>query len=128
MSSSLDGSHDQVALDVVDDLLEDPVFSCSLQRRGETVVLALRGELDIAVADPLERAAVDSIMAGCRHLVIDLRALHFLDACGLRALLRIRAHSGQTVHFELDRGPPAITRVFELIGLTSSLPFRDSAP
>jgi anti-anti-sigma factor len=92
------------------------------------VVVALRGELDMAVTDILERAARDALEAGCRQLVIDLRALEFVDSCGLRALLRVRDQVGETVRFELVQGPPAIARVFELTGLTSTLPFRDAPP
>ena len=91
-------------------------------------MLALRGELDMAVTDILERAAREGLEAGCRRLVIDLRALDFVDSCGLRALLRVRAQTGESVRFELVQGPPAIARVFELTGLTSTLPFRDSPP
>jgi len=43
-------------------------------------------------------------------------------------LLRVRAQTGESVRFELVQGPPAIARVFELTGLTSTLPFRDSPP
>ena len=91
-------------------------------------MLALRGELDIAMTDTLDRAARDALDAGCRHLVIDLRALEFVDSCGLRALLRVRAQTGESVRFELVQGPQAIARVVELTGLTSTLPFRDSPP
>jgi anti-sigma B factor antagonist len=128
MSSDLDGSQGQAPLELAGDGHEGPLFACSVRRRDGIVVLALCGELDIAVAESVEQAALENLDSSCRHLVIDLRALEFVDSTGLRALLRIRELAGQNVQFELVKGPPTIARVFELTGLTSSLPFRDSPP
>jgi anti-sigma B factor antagonist len=125
-SSDLDGSQGQAPIELAGGRHEGPSFACSVQRRDGIVVLALQGELDVAVAESVERAALEILDGSCRHLVMDLRALEFLDSAGLRALLRIREHAGPSVQFELVKGPPTIARVFELTGLTSALPFRDA--
>jgi anti-sigma B factor antagonist len=57
-------------------------------------------------------------------VVVDLSQLHFLDSSGMRALLRLQSRIGDRARLELVPGPPAVQRVFELVGLTAVLPFR----
>jgi anti-sigma B factor antagonist len=101
-------------------------FTYTAQRRDDTVVLALHGELDLATAPDLEEAADEVLASSCTHFVIDLRDLDFLDSSGMRAFLRIQAKLGAGVGLELIRGPQQVQRVFELAGLTAALPFRDA--
>lgn len=58
---------------------------------GDTTVLELRGDLDIAVT-PVVTARLDAL-AACPHpdLVVDLRPVPFLDCAALGALCRARA-------------------------------------
>ena len=57
--------------------------------RGGHVVVALRGDLDIAGAADAE-AAITGLMARGQILIIDLSALDFIDCSSLGALLRVR--------------------------------------
>ncbi|MEV8540954.1 STAS domain-containing protein [Streptomyces sp. NPDC051572] len=55
-----------------------------------TTVVALRGEIDLLTAQPLS-ARLDMLTAGPRpDLVLDLRALSFIDCAGLGVLCRAR--------------------------------------
>jgi anti-sigma B factor antagonist len=54
------------------------------------VVVALRGDLDIASQVSAE-AAITALVAGGQHVVIDMSALDFIDCGSVRALLRVRA-------------------------------------
>jgi anti-sigma B factor antagonist len=104
--------------------LTRPAFECSLQRGADGVVLTLRGDLDLASAPELGKAASAAIETGCDRLVVDLRELSFMDSSGLRAFLRLQAEAGDAVRLEFIPGPPQVQRVFELAGLASALPFR----
>jgi anti-anti-sigma factor len=81
------------------------------------VLLTLGGELDLATV-PLLQEQLDRVVRGRGAVVIDLSGLRFIDASGLRVLVRaerqLRASGGQLV---LVRGPRAVRRVFELTGL-----------
>jgi len=64
-----------------------------------TTVVELRGEIDLLTAQPLS-ARLDMLTAGPRpDLVLDLRALSFIDCAGLgvlcRAQNRTAAHAGR---------------------------------
>jgi anti-sigma B factor antagonist len=65
-------------------------LSVGISKRGQTTVIVVAGELDIASApllqDAIERAREDD----AENLVVDLRDLEFMDVSGLRIL--IRAH------------------------------------
>jgi hypothetical protein len=48
-----------------------------------------------------------------------------MDSSGLHLVMRWAADASQNgFAFELDPGPPAVQRVFELAAVTESLPFR----
>ncbi|MFF8193423.1 STAS domain-containing protein [Streptomyces bobili] len=58
---------------------------------GDTAVLALHGEIDIA-AVPRLAALLDAVTAAPRpDVVVDLRAMSFIDRAGLRVLCRARS-------------------------------------
>jgi anti-sigma B factor antagonist len=66
-----------------------PGVELSTCARAEHVVVALRGELDVAGAADAE-AAITALVAQGRSLIIDLSALDFIDCSSLSALLRVR--------------------------------------
>ncbi|MFD9622347.1 STAS domain-containing protein [Streptomyces virginiae] len=67
---------------------------------GDTVLLRLAGELDLATA-PLAHQAVTTALSGRpRALCLDLTGLTFCDGTGLRALNRL-THRIHTTHTSL---------------------------
>jgi len=78
---------------------------------------ALSGEIDLSTVAELEERLGDSLEAGPRLLVVDLREVTFLDSSGLRLLLHLderqRSAGGRMV---LVRGGRRVERVFELTG------------
>lgn len=93
------------------------------------VVLALGGELDIATVERV-RAAVDEIeQAPPERLVIDLSGLSFVDSTGLAAFVALdkRCQENGGPALEIRPGPPAVQRLFELVGAAERLPFRDGS-
>src|ERR1700730_3137524 len=85
-----------------------------------TVVVELRGELDIADAASVA-AAVSALAAPGQCLIIDLAALEFIDCGGLRALLRARKLSRLAGGDVLLAAPRAhVLRVITLTGLAAT--------
>ena len=54
------------------------------------VVVALRGELDIASGDTLRSAIRNLVRQGRVKIVVDASGLRFCDSCGLESLLDVR--------------------------------------
>jgi anti-sigma B factor antagonist len=89
-----------------------------------TALVELRGELDLAtaprVADVLEGLAPDA--DGVRHVVLDLRGLTFMDARGLRELIRQNDYAHHNRHnLAIVRGREAIQRLLALTGVEELL-------
>jgi anti-sigma B factor antagonist len=102
-------------------------FSCNVTPTGDHVVIAPRGELDMATAGALEAELRRAHEAGFSSILLDLRGLTFMDSSGLHLVTRWAAESSRNgFKLELEPGPPAVQRIFELTSLTDQLPFRDS--
>lgn len=84
-------------------------------------VVELAGELDLASV-ALAEAELRRAEREAAGLVLDLRALEFIDSTGLRLVVRaggrLHERGGRLV---VARGPRAVHRVFELAGLDSRL-------
>ena len=104
-----------------------PSFDLQVVRNGTTTRIRPSGELDIASAPELERAIAEAAAKPDARLVLDLRALTFMDSSGLRALAQTNAHASRG-DFELSiiRGPRQIERVLEISGLATLLPLVDA--
>jgi anti-sigma B factor antagonist len=84
--------------------------------------LIARGELDLATAPLLERAAARLCSEGAKKIVLDLRPLDFCDVAGLHALHAARAgcqHSG--VGFGVVPGEGQVRRLLEITGFFERL-------
>jgi anti-anti-sigma factor len=100
-------------------------FSCKVIPEGDVVIVAPRGELDMATAGAIEQELRQLRRKEVRHIVLDLGGLSFMDSSGLHLVLRWSADASQDgFEFELEPGPPAVQRVFELAAVPDSLPFR----
>lgn len=103
------------------ELAVGPGFECAALLDGARVIrLVLSGEFDLAGAPRFDELAADADRSGCQ-IVVDLRALTFMDSSGMRALLRLHARARGRITFL--PGPPAVQRIFELAGVASVLPF-----
>ena len=101
----------------------------AVDRSGETVVLRLEGELDLASAPSLEgelRAVEEERPA---LIVADLRQLAFIDSSGLRLLLVAAERAEQEERrFIVVRGSPEVDRIFEITGAEHQLEIVPSPP
>jgi anti-anti-sigma factor len=101
-----------------------PPWQLRVRPHREAVHVELTGELDIAASGHARDALHELVAAGFEHLVIDLRALTFIDASGLQLLLEFHAASRRDGwRLSLIQGPPAVRRLFELTATLDALPF-----
>ena len=108
-------------------MLSQPVepFGCKVIPEGDHVIVVPRGELDMATAGAIEQELRRLRRKEVRHIVLDLGGLSFMDSSGLHLVMRwVTDASRDGFEFELEPGPPAVQRVFELAAVTDSLPFR----
>jgi len=86
--------------------------------RTPHVVVAVRGEVDIATAPKLREKLVELACQGSQQVVVDLDGVDFLDSTGLGVLIggmkRLRGLDGDLT---LVCTQPRILKVFEITGL-----------
>ena len=97
--------------------MSQQTLAIATRRHRRTVLVELRGELDLCTIDGLT-AAIDAIKPhtdGVRHIVVDLRGLTFMDLAGLRELLK-QATFARANHHNLAvvRGPHGVRLLFGL--------------
>jgi anti-sigma B factor antagonist len=100
-------------------------FEVATSRHGDALILAPRGELDLATT-PQVRDLLDGRDGDVRLLVVDLRAVEFLDSTGMHLLIdQHRCCADDGCSFAVVRGP-AVERFIALAGLDKLLPLVDS--
>jgi anti-anti-sigma factor len=102
------------------------LMTVNTRAAGDTPVVELSGELDISTSPDLEKELLRIDRQGPPTVVIDLRALIFMDSTGLRTLMaadaRTRERGGRLV---VVPGPPSVQRVFQIAGLEERLEFME---
>ena len=92
------------------------VYLSTCERDGQ-VIVALRGELDVAEAASVA-AGLTAIAAREREVIVDLAGLNFIDSSGVAALLRARKHARQAGGDLLLAAPQRqVLRILALTGL-----------
>jgi anti-anti-sigma factor len=101
-------------------------FGAAASREGDTALVRVYGELDVATVPSLESAMAPLMAGGARSVVLDLRELEFIDVAGLRLALRLECLAQlHGVRFALVRGPVPVQRVFEVTGMGRFVPAID---
>jgi anti-anti-sigma factor len=96
-------------------------FRIDVKDEPRGTVLELFGELDVATSPELE--AELARVSDAKLLVIDLRALEFIDSTGLGVLVRTHQHAQENGHaFGLVQGGGQVQRLLGLTGLAEQLP------
>jgi anti-sigma B factor antagonist len=101
---------------------EGPEFDARIERRDGYVVVVVQGELDMDTAPPL-RALLASPDAEAPAVVLDLRAVSFVDSCGLSVIVgeHQRAKSAGYRFAVSIAGARQVERLFELCGLKGTV-------
>jgi anti-sigma B factor antagonist len=104
------------------------MFSVDLSTRecGDHIVVALRGELDVADAVSVATALAE-LAARSLEIIVDLAGLDFIDSSGVAALARGRKHARHAGGDLLLAAPQQqVLRVLTLIRLIEALPVHAS--
>ncbi|GHF42187.1 hypothetical protein GCM10010218_24150 [Streptomyces mashuensis] len=103
----------------------------SLRERvvGGAVVAELLGEIDIFAEQTLA-PRLESLATRCRgDLVVDLRGVTFLDASGIRLLLRTHLRAtARGARLRVVRGGPMATKVIRIAGVEQAFTWLDAFP
>jgi stage II sporulation protein AA (anti-sigma F factor antagonist) len=99
---------------------------CDVESRDRTVTIRLVGELDLATADAFSKQSDQLLAEGVEHLVLDLRALTFMDSSGLGSILTLHHAAGTSTRLEIIDGPDHVQRLFTITGLRGFLQFANA--
>ena len=102
-------------------------LAMTISDQGTATTISLRGEWDMA-AQPATRRAFSGVLERSPECVIlDLTRVSFIDSTGVHGVIELQKRSErQNVRLVIVPGPPAVQRVFELVGLTKVLRFLPS--
>lgn len=101
------------------------LLTVKVSRNHDEAVVALVGELDISTRHRVTDALTELERTAPSRLVIDLSRLSFLDSTGLALFVALDKHCRENggPALKIRPGPPAVQRLFELVGAAGRLPF-----
>jgi stage II sporulation protein AA (anti-sigma F factor antagonist) len=107
----------------------DPgALSIRSARDGDTHVIELAGELDLATAAEVERELRRVQLSDARVIAVDLRKLTFIESTGVRLIVEAQRMSRASNRLVFVRGTRAVQRPFEICDVLHRLPFVDQLP
>jgi anti-anti-sigma factor len=90
-------------------------FQVEATRNGETELIAIRGELDLASGPVLEAELARISPQRTRVVVVDLRRLEFMDSTGLSIIVRAHQTLAESdCELCLVRGTPQVQRLLDI--------------
>jgi anti-anti-sigma factor len=105
---------------------EPEPFAVAVEQADDRIVIAVRGELDLATAPALEEALLPPLGDGA-SATLDLRGLQFMDSTGVRVIvaahLAAEEHGGAFTICAVPGG--SVARVLEISGLDAVLDLVD---
>jgi anti-sigma B factor antagonist len=109
------------------DAIDIPPFRLATRPDGDRVIVEVHGELDLETVEAVSRQVHELRAQAARSIVLDLRALSFIDSSGLRLLLQLDAEArSDGFEFALIEGDGPVRRLLELTNLTAD--FRHADP
>jgi anti-anti-sigma factor len=66
---------------------DDGIAEIRSENYGEVCLVQVTGAVDLATAPSLKRSLHEAADAGCRHAIVDLTGVCYMDSCGYGALL-----------------------------------------
>jgi anti-sigma B factor antagonist len=94
--------------------------SIESREEGDSVIVAVAGEIDLSTADQLNAAIREAEKPETKRIIVDLSALSFVDSTGLSVLLDAIKRSrrdGNRLSF-VPSEHEGVTRLFALTGTT----------
>lgn len=94
-----------------------------VEEHGRHRVVVLAGEVDLAAASEVRGCLRDLMVDGATHVLVDLRAVTFMDSTGLGMLVAARKQARVfRGSFGLVAPSPPVARVLSLTALDKFLP------
>ena len=94
-----------------------------VEQQLDTMLIRLHGEFDLTCEEPFREELAGALDVNTTTLVLDLRALKFIDSCGLRMLVTLdRATSEDGLDFTVLCGEGHVRQVLRNSGLDGVLP------
>jgi anti-anti-sigma factor len=105
----------------------DKLVELEIERRGETVVARVSGELDIAGAPDTGDRIADAVDTSARALVVDMTPLEFIDSSGIAMLFGLarRLSSRRQELLVVAPAGTAVKRVLEIVEFDRAAPIHD---
>jgi anti-sigma B factor antagonist len=102
-------------------------FRLEVRSQGQATIIAVSGELDLASSPALQEELDRVDASDVQLLIIDLRALDFMDSTGLSVLVRAHQRAGeQGRELAMVKGPQQVQRLLSLTGVADRLTLADS--
>lgn len=102
-------------------------FRVEVRNEGQTSVIAVSGELDLASSATFEEELGRVVDSTGELIVVDLRELEFMDSTGLSALVKAHQRAEQAgKRLGVVRGSQQVQRLLSLTGVEERLVFTDS--
>lgn len=104
---------------------DERTFRVQRRHDGDVVVVTPQGDIDLLTVAPI-RAELETAQSQARIVVLDLRAVTFIDSSGVRLLVEAE-HAAQRdgFAFSVVRGPAPVERLLDLAGLSDRLTLID---
>ena len=95
-------------------------MNTSITTVDSAVVVTAEGELDLVSASQLDIALTDGIAAAQGRVVLDLRAVTFMDSTGLGTVVKgLKRSREKNLDFRVVVETERVRKVFEITGLDS---------
>ena len=102
------------------------LFRCLASTTDRVATVRLEGDLDLANASLVRLELLATVEQDIDRLVVDLRALTFMDSSGIGALVVVWKRAGERdVAMTLEAVPPEVRRVLDSCGLNEMFETRD---
>jgi stage II sporulation protein AA (anti-sigma F factor antagonist) len=102
-------------------------FRVEVRNEAGATVIVLSGELDLASSPALEEELARVFESDSRRVMIDLRALEFMDSTGLSLIVRAHQDASQAEReLYLVKGPPQVQRLLTLTGVADRVSVIDT--
>lgn len=101
-----------------------PLLDTDAETRGTTVVLRVRGEIDLSTAAHFTAAL--AVVESAERVEIDMSGVTFMGSCGIERLVAAHETAAKSGCALVLTGVPRIVRrVLEIAGLDTLFPPRD---
>ena len=110
---------------LVPDFSQPPPYQVDVRRRGDTIVMAVSGEIDLTTGAAFEAALREQLGQG--PVLLDLSRLSFMDSSGIRALNAVLGdveREGWRLRVRREL-PDNVRQILRITAMHDALPFED---